>query len=471
MRDFEGLNLNEEVLRAVRDLEWRSPTPIQASAIPLIMAGEDVIGQAQTGTGKTGAFSIPLIQMMRTGGGIQGLVVVPTRELAQQVSEDFDALAKHAGQRSAAIYGGQSIGIQRKRIKEGVEIAVGTPGRLMDLMRQRILKLDGVRTVVLDEADRMLDMGFIEDISWILERTPRDRQTLLFSATIPPEIRGLAQKYMRSPKEVIVSHDELVVPQTEQVYYNVGRKNKLWLMCQILDRESPERALVFCQTKRMVRILAKRLRAYGYAVDEMHGDLRQNVRDKVLRRFKQGKIRILVASDVAARGLDIQDISHVINYDVPQDIEAYVHRIGRTSRMGKEGKAITFVTRVEMEQVRKIEDFARTSIEVEELPEARKEDTVRKVMDWEQEADPFGMVTFRINFGRRDGMKKLDLLNHISRKSRISEIDIGDIDVEEDHSLIQIHKGVAGRVVQVMNSSSIGAKKIEFEVESALTSS
>ncbi len=471
MAGFSELHLRQEVLRAVADLEWTSPTPIQQRAIPPIMEGADVMGQAQTGTGKTGAFSIPILHRIRPGQGVQALVVVPTRELAQQVSEDFDALAAHTGMRSVAIYGGQSVSVQKKALKAGAELAVGTPGRLMDLMRQRVLNLEGVNTVVLDEADRMLDMGFIEDISWILERTPKDRQTLLFSATMPPEIRGLARKYMDEPREVIVSRDELVVPQTEQVYYNVGRRNKVWLLCTILDAERAERVLVFCQTKKMVRILAKRLRAYGYSVDEMHGDLKQATRDKVLRRFKEGQVKVLIASDVAARGLDIENISHVVNYDVPQDIEAYVHRIGRTSRMGKEGKAVTFVTREEMDQVHKIEDFAKTTIDIEALPEARRDDTVRKVVDWDQEADHFGMVTFRVNFGQDDGMKKLDLLNHITRKARISEIDVGDITVEGDHSLVQVHKGVAAKVVNIMNAARIGAKPIEFRPADEATSS
>jgi len=462
--EFGSVVQDQRILRVIADLEWEEPTPVQEQVIPLARRGEDLMAQAQTGTGKTGAFAIPILEKLKENRRIQCLVLAPTRELAVQVAEDFSELGKHTNTRAVAIYGGQSINVQTDKIRRGAEIVVGTPGRLMDLMRRGELSFQGVRFLVLDEADRMLDMGFIDDIEWILQRVPNERQTMLFSATLPQPIRELAQRYMRSPKEIIISQDTLTVPQTEQVYINVGRKNKLWALCRIIDSERLERAMVFCSTKRMVDMLNHKLRAYGYSADAIHGDLSQALRDKVMTKFKSGKLRILIATDVAARGLDIEDVTHVINYDIPENPEDYVHRIGRTARAGKTGRAITFVSREEQHLVKAIESFGKTKIEQHEVPDSRGRDTVKRQLDLDEYADHFGMVPFVINIGKRDGVGLVDLIRFIERKTGIVEHLIGNVDVGGESSRIEIHKSVAFRAMKTLEQFSIQNKRVRLDL-------
>ena len=462
--EFGALVANEELGKALKDLGWEEPTPVQEQTIPLAREGRDVMSQAQTGTGKTGAFAIPIIEKLEKNKRIQCLVLTPTRELAIQVAGDFQELAKYSHVKSVPIYGGQSINVQTDKLRKGVEIVVGTPGRIMDLMRRRELSFDTVRFLVLDEADRMLDMGFIDDIEWILQRVPRERQTMLFSATLPDTIKQLAQRYMKSPKEVTISMESLTVPQAEQVYINVGRRNKLWALCRILDIEKPGLAMVFCSTKRMVDMLADKLRAYGYSADAIHGDLSQAARDKVMLKFRSGKLKILIATDVAARGLDIEDVTHVINYDIPGNPEDYVHRIGRTARAGKSGKAITFVSQDEAHLVRAIESFGRTKIAEHEVPESKGRDTVRRQLDLEEYADHFGMVKFRINLGRRDGVGMVDMLRFIERKTGIIEHLIGRIEIGDDSSTIEIHMSVAFRAMKGLEQYTMQNKRIVLDL-------
>jgi len=452
------------LLKATKELEWEEPTPVQEQVIPLAVAGQDLMAQAQTGTGKTGAFAIPIIGKLQENKRIQCLVLTPTRELAVQVAGDFGDLSKHTQIRTVAIYGGQSINVQTDKLKRGVEVVVGTPGRLMDLMRRGELSFDGVRFLVLDEADRMLDMGFIDDIEWILERVPKDRQTMLFSATLPEQIRELAQRYMRRPREIMVSQDSLTVPQTEQVYINVGRKNKIWALCRILDIEKPQLAMVFCSTKKMVDMLSHKLRAYGYAADGIHGDLSQASRDKVMGKFRSGKLRILIATDVAARGLDIPDVTHVINYDIPENPEDYVHRIGRTARAGKTGKAVTFVSKEEQHLVKAIESFGRTKIVQDEVPESMGRDTVKRQLDLDEYADHFGMVPFKVNVGKKDGVGLVDLIRFIERKTGIIEHLIGNVEVGEESSKIELHKSVAFRAMKSLEQFSIQNKRVRLDL-------
>lgn len=461
---FGTIVTNQEILRAMKDLEWDEPTPVQEQVIPLARAGNDLMAQAQTGTGKTGAFAIPIIEKLHKNKKIQCLTLTPTRELAIQVAGDFDDLAKYSGVKSVPIYGGQSINVQTDKIRRGVEIVVGTPGRLMDLMRRGELSFEGVRFLVLDEADRMLDMGFIDDIEWILQSVPKNRQTMLFSATLPDTIKGLAQRYMRKPKEVAISGESLTVPQAEQVYINVGRKNKLWALCRILDSEKPQLAMVFCSTKRMVDMLADKLRAYGYSADAIHGDLTQAARDKVMNKFRSGKLNILIATDVAARGLDIDDVTHVFNYDIPENPEDYVHRIGRTARAGKTGRAITFVSKEEQHLVKAIESFGRTKLEEHDVPNGQGRDTVKKQLDIEEYADHFGMVPFMINVGKKEGVGMLDLLKFIERKTGIIEHLIGRIEVGEDTSRIEIHKSVAFRAMKGLEQYSFQNKRVRIDL-------
>jgi len=462
--DFSSLVHDQNVLRAVKDQDWEEPTPVQEQVIPLAQANQDLMAQAQTGTGKTGAFALPIIGKLEKSRRIQCLVLVPTRELAMQVAGDFAELAKYSDVRSIAIYGGQSINVQTDKLRKGVEIVVGTPGRIMDLMRRGELSFEGVRFLVLDEADRMLDMGFIDDIEWILQSVPKNRQTMLFSATLPDAIKELARRYMRNPKEVMISQDSLTVPQAEQVYINVGRKNKLWALCRILDIEKPALAMVFCSTKKMVDMLAHKLRAYGYSADAIHGDLTQAVRDKVMQKFRSGKLRILIATDVAARGLDIEDVTHVINYDIPENPEDYVHRIGRTARAGKSGKAITFVGQQEQHLVKAIEMFGRTKLEEHDVPESQGRDTVKKQLDLEEYADHFGMVPFRINIGKRDGVGMVDLIRFIERKTGIIEHLIGTVEVGDESSRLDIHKSVAFRAMKGLEQYSIENKRVKIDL-------
>jgi ATP-dependent RNA helicase DeaD len=462
--DFSSLVHDQNVLRAIKDQEWEDPTPVQEQVIPLAKVNQDLMAQAQTGTGKTGAFALPIIEKLEKSRRIQCLVLVPTRELAMQVAGDFAELAKYSDVRSIAIYGGQSINVQTDKLRKGVEIVVGTPGRVMDLMRRGELSFEGVRFLVLDEADRMLDMGFIDDIEWILQSVPKNRQTMLFSATLPDAIKELARRYMRNPKEVIISQDSLTVPQAQQVYINVGRKNKLWALCRILDIEKPALAMVFCSTKKMVDMLAHKLRAYGYSADAIHGDLTQAVRDKVMQKFRSGKLRILIATDVAARGLDIEDVTHVINYDIPENPEDYVHRIGRTARAGKSGKAITFVGQQEQYLVKAIEMFGRTKLEEHDVPESQGRDTVKKQLDLEEYADHFGMVPFRINIGKRDGVGMVDLIRFIERKTGIIEHLIGTVEVGDESSRLDIHKSVAFRAMKGLEQYSIQNKRVKIDL-------
>lgn len=368
---FQELGLSEPLIRATVEMGFEETTPIQERAIPLVLSGRDVMGQAQTGTGKTAAFGIPMLERIeRNLENIQGLVVTPTRELAIQVAEELNTLGRFKGVRALPIYGGQDMGRQIKSLKGRPRIIVATPGRLMDHMRRRTIRLQQVSMVVLDEADEMLNMGFIGDIETILREVPAERQTLLFSATMPKPIQDLAKNYMQEPEFISIRPKEVTVPNTQQYYVQVQERQKFDILCRLLDMQPPELALVFGRTKRRVDELYEALGKRGYAAEALHGDLTQAKRDSVMRNFRQGTTEILVATDVAARGLDISGISHVYNFDIPQDPEGYVHRIGRTGRLGKPGLAITFVTPREMGHLRHIEDITRRKILPRSLPSA-----------------------------------------------------------------------------------------------------
>ncbi|MGZ4031081.1 MAG: DEAD/DEAH box helicase, partial [Tumebacillaceae bacterium] len=341
---FTELNLNKKILQAISEMGFEEPSPIQVQCIPRVLDGEDVIGQAQTGTGKTAAFGIPLIERVTSVKNVQTLILTPTRELAIQVAGELRKIAKYKRVRTLPIYGGQPIGSQIRALQQGVPVIIGTPGRVLDHLRRGTLKLDKLQTIVLDEADEMLDMGFIEDIESILKETPGDRQTLLFSATMPPEVQRLAARYMKSPSIVKINHGDVTVPLIEQVYYKVLERTKQESLSRIVDSEEVELGIIFCRTKRGVDELTEALISRGYLADGLHGDLSQAQRDRVMRKFRTNDIELLVATDVAARGIDVENVTHVINYDIPQDPESYVHRIGRTGRAGKRGLAVTLVT-------------------------------------------------------------------------------------------------------------------------------
>ncbi len=369
-KPFLELGISEEVLKAIDRLGFEQASPIQAESIPLLLGGRDIVGQSQTGSGKTAAFGIPAIEKVDTHKrAVQVLILCPTRELAVQVSEELHKLAFFKrGIHALPIYGGQSYDRQIYGLKQGAQIVIGTPGRLMDHMRRGTLRLDQVRMVVLDEADVMLDMGFREDIEFILQAVPGERQTVFFSATMPKPIQELIKKHARDPQSVRIEQKALTVPTVEQVYYEVDRRFKIELLTRLIDIHDLKLGIIFCNTKRMVDDLVEHLNAQGYSADRLHGDMSQALRDRVMNRFRKSGLEFLVATDVAARGIDVDDVQVVFNYDLPYDVEDYVHRIGRTGRAGRSGRAISFVAGREVFQIRNIERYTNTRIHRAKIP-------------------------------------------------------------------------------------------------------
>jgi ATP-dependent RNA helicase DeaD len=391
---FNDFGLSDQLIRALSDMGFEEATAIQDQTISKAMQGKDLIGQAQTGTGKTAAFGIPIIERADLQKDqIQAIVLTPTRELAVQVAEELNKIAQHKRVRAVPIYGGQDIGRQIKALKQKPQIIVATPGRFMDHMRRKTIRLQGIQAVVLDEADEMLNMGFIDDIKMILQEVPENRQTLLFSATMPKPIQEIAQKFMKDPEVIRVKSKEVTVPNIEQHYLEVPEKQKFDVLCRMLDIHSPELAIIFGRTKRRVDELSEALSKRGYGAEGIHGDLNQAKRDRVLSRFKGGNIDVLVATDVAARGLDISGVTHVFNFDMPQDSESYVHRIGRTGRAGKTGLAITFVTPREIDHLKIIEKLTKRKIVRQSIPslseaiEGQQKIAVDKLLEVAQEGD------------------------------------------------------------------------------------
>lgn len=367
---FDELNLSPQMLKAIHDMGFEEATPIQSQSIEVIKAGKDVLGQSQTGTGKTAAFGIPCLEKIDPNDRrLQALILCPTRELAIQVSEEFRKLLKYKEDlRVLPIYGGQPIDRQIIALKKGAQIVIGTPGRVMDHMKRRTLKMETVKMVILDEADEMLDMGFREDIELILQKTPEDRQTILFSATMPKGILDLTSKYQTDPAHVKIKHKELTVPSIDQAYIELREYNKLEVLARLIDVNNPELSIIFCNTKKRVDELVEQLQGRGYFAEGLHGDLKQQQRDVVMKKFRNKTLEILVATDVAARGIDVENIDIVFNYDLPQDEEYYIHRIGRTGRAGKSGKAYTFVVGREIYKLRDIMRYTKAKIERQKPP-------------------------------------------------------------------------------------------------------
>ena len=366
--DFTSLNLREEIVQAITELGYSEPTAIQAGIIPLMLTGTDVIGQAQTGTGKTAAFALPILNNFSHQKNPQALILAPTRELALQVADSMIEYGKHLNVRVLAVYGGQPYGPQIGGLKRGVDVVVGTPGRLIDLLERKVLDLSGIKTVVLDEADEMLNMGFIEDVETILGMTPPERQTALFSATMPPRIRSLANRFMREPQSVHIKRSTLTVSAIEQRYYLVHENEKTNALTRLFEIEPIHSALIFARTRAETATLANELVVRGIPAEAIHGDLDQYARERVLGRFRANQLKVLVATDVAARGLDIEDISHVFNYHLPDDAEVYIHRIGRTGRAGKTGIAITLLSPKEKRRLREVEALTKQPITKMDIP-------------------------------------------------------------------------------------------------------
>ncbi|MEN6460682.1 MAG: DEAD/DEAH box helicase [Syntrophomonas sp.] len=391
IQKFRDLGLKLELLHMIEKKGFEEPTPIQSRAIPPGLTGRDIMGQAKTGTGKTAAFGLPILNQIIPGDGLQALVVCPTRELAVQVSQEILFLGHELKVYTLPVYGGQSIEIQIRGLKRRPEIIVGTPGRLIDHMNRGTIRLSGLKYVVLDEADEMLDMGFLPDIKKILEQCPSKRQTFLFSATLEKEIRDLAYEFMQEPEEIMIESPELTVPLTKQYYYEVQPRHKIETICQVIDIAQPPVSLIFCRTKKGADQLARVLNKRGYAADALHGDMSQRERDNVMERFRKGNIEILTATDLAARGLDVDVVTHVINFDIPEDPDSYVHRIGRTGRAGRTGTAITLVEPGQIRTLRVIEKHIRTRINRQSLPasreavEHRQESLIKRVVQVSQQ--------------------------------------------------------------------------------------
>lgn len=436
--NFKEMPLDDRTQEALNEIDFEEPTEVQKESLDPSLEGNDMVVQARTGSGKTHSFLLPIFEELEGDSGIEAIVLTPTRELAQQVELEARKIGDHHGIRTLAVYGGASIQYQIDHLPKTSFVA-GTPGRVMDLMRRGELKLGDLDYFVLDEADRMLEMGFLDDIKWIINRTSNEKQVMLYSATMPNEIVKLAENYMNDPVKLKLSKDEISAKGVKQYYVSVGRKNKLSVLSSLLDNEGG-RYLVFCNTRKYTQILSERLRGVGYKAHPMHGDMSQSARTKTMNDYKDGEINILVSTDVASRGIDVENISHVINYDIPKYEKDYVHRIGRTGRLGKEGKAVTFVTKDEMEFLEKIEDFI--DMEIEKL-EVEDQGRVDHEIDYDHHSNIYGMVTFK--FRVNGDMTKWDLVKKMKSQG-IREDEVGKIEIEDDTGEIEVVKSKAERV-------------------------
>ena len=521
---FEEMGLSEEIQKAVRYMGFEEASPIQAKAIPAMISGIDLIGQAQTGTGKTAAFGIPLLEKVDPKlKKLQAIVLCPTRELAIQVADEIRNLSRYMhGIKVLPIYGGQDIVKQIRSLKSGTQIVIGTPGRVMDHMRRKTMKLDFVHTVVLDEADEMLNMGFREDIEFVLSGVPEERQTVLFSATMPKPIMEITKKFQNNAKVIKVTKKELTVPNIEQYYYDVKPKKKEEVLSRLLDIYSPRLSVVFCNTKKQVDLLVNALLGRGYFAAGLHGDMKQEQRDRVMQGFRTGKTEILVATDVAARGIDVDEVEAVFNYDLPQDDEYYVHRIGRTGRAGREGRAFSFVSGKEVYKLKEIQRYCKTKIYAQKIPSLNDVantkmenilDDVERVIeqedldmminaieervnnseftamdmaaaflkiccgmtednknteenDWEfgdTGAGEDGMVRLFINIGKKQRVRPGDILGAIAGESGMDGKLIGTIDMYDKYTFVEVPREYAREVLNAMKNVKIKGKTVAVE--------
>ncbi len=520
---FEELNIDERILRAIEDMGFEETSPIQTQAIPAVCEGIDVVGQAQTGTGKTAAYTIPML--MKIDPQIkkpQAIVLCPTRELAVQVAEEIRKLAKYMSDiKVLPVYGGQEIVRQIKSLKTGVQIIVGTPGRVMDHMRRKTVKFDNINMVILDEADEMLDMGFREDMETILTETPQDRQTVMFSATMPKAIMDIARNFQKDARVIKVVRKELTVSNIEQFYYEVRSKNKTEVLCRLIDIYNPRLSVVFCNTKRQVDELISELKGRGYFADGIHGDMKQQQRDRVMDDFRSGNVDILIATDVAARGIDVDDVDMVFNYDIPQDEEYYVHRIGRTGRAGRSGMALSFISGKEVYKLKDIERYCKTKILAKPVPSLddvkntkldnmfdkikqtieeggltdmvnlveehvnQEEytsmdmaaallkmligdtlDRVDEVEDFhfDMDRDDSRMVRLFINIGKKDKIKPSNILGAIAGESGMPGKLVGAIDMMDNYTFVDVPAIHAEKVLKAMNDNVlIKGRRVNME--------
>ena len=459
---FSAWDLNDEILAGLADIGWEFSTQVQKETIPIALSGKDVIGQARTGSGKTAAFGLPIMNACKPTGELQALILAPTRELANQVAEEMSNIQGKTGLIIQTVYGGTDLEKQARSLQAGVDIIVGTPGRVMDMTERGHIDLSKPDFFTLDEADRMLDMGFFPDIMWVIERMTNRRQTLLFSATFPQEIIDAANEFMNDPDFVMTNTEKLDIPPIDQYSVRIGRANKLWVVGRLLARMTDEdQTIIFTNTKRMVDLLVQRLKKHRFDVDGIHGDLSQNQRDKIISNFKDGNSKVVVATDVAARGIDVDGITLVINYDVPDDVDNYVHRIGRTGRIGRKGEAWALVGRDDIPQMNKISATHSLEIiesEVPELPDGVDRDPVKKQEDNAEAADVFGMVPIKLD---TTSLSKFSIVDQIVKSLKCSELAIGDIVISSDHTIVEVHNKHVSLAVRSLNSNGIGASIVE----------
>ena len=480
MSTFRELGLSEEVMQALDELGYTEPTAIQEQAIPELLAGHDVIGQAQTGTGKTAAFGLPLLQYLDPESQeTQAIVLTPTRELCIQVTQALRAYAEHVPIEVVAVFGGAPISAQQSRLRAGAHVVVATVGRMMDLISRRSLVLTSARYVVLDEADEMLDLGFIEDVEKILRLCPSGRQTGLFSATMPAPVVRLAEQYMYDPVTIKVTPKQLTVDAIEQAFVEVPAREKTDRLEAVLKEEEPEQAIIFCRTKIGAARLDEQLRGRGLRVKALHGDMTQGARDGVMIAFKEHNLPLLVATDVAARGLDIEHVTHVINYDLPNNTEIYVHRIGRTGRVGRTGRAITFVTPAQRDEISTIEREAKVAIgeweppaeRIEHAPRPRRrehEPPTEKAAAPPHEAPPGdGHVKLFVNRGKRSGITDIDIRWALTEGAVIPEASIGEVRVLERFSFVDLDAGEAEQALERLDGTKLKGKQIRVEYAKA----
>ena len=455
-------------MQGISSLEWECLTEVQRDTIPLARSGRDVIGQARTGSGKTAAFGIPILERCQPTGNLQGLILAPTRELAQQVAEEMNILQGESGLSIMTVYGGTDLEKQAKGLDAGVDIIIGTPGRVMDMSERGHLDLASVQVFCLDEADRMLDMGFLPDILWILERTTAREQTLLFSATFPQEILDAANEFTNNPEFVMTNEEELDVPPIDLYKISIGRANKLWALGRLLARMGEDdQCIIFCNTKRMVDLAVQRLQKHRFDVAGLHGDLKQNQRERILDNFREGNVTTIVATDVAARGIDIDGITLVVNYDVPSDIDSFIHRIGRTGRIGRHGEAWSLVSKDDAPQMSKIIATYNLDIletDAPELPEGIERDPVKKQDDFGENADVYGFVSIRLSANAAQLGSPLQIASWFEEHLRCDSLAIGDVRFEGESTVVSIHSSKLGLAMKAINMHPFGSQKVEAEV-------
>ena len=470
MSIFKKWKLESNIYDAIESRGWTEPTEIQLDSIPLARKGRDIVGQAKTGSGKTAAFGIPILEKCECKGIPQSIILCPTRELAVQVAEELEILQGKKGLQIIPIYGGTDIEKQSKILKNGCDIVVGTPGRVIDMAKRGHLNLEQISIFCLDEADRMLDMGFFPDILWIIEKMPNRNQNLLFSATFPDEVLNITDEIMVDAEHVMSDDLEVEIPEINLYAVKIGRANKLWVLGRIITNMSEEgQMLIFSNTKRMVDVIVERLGKFSMRAIGIHGDMPQKKRENILNKFKSGDEKILVATDVAARGLDVDGITVVVNYDLPDDTEAFVQRIGRTGRMGKKGDAWSLVSKEDKGNLQKISSTWGLEIpyvETPELPNGITKDPVRKRDDWDEVADSFGMVKINLQI-RGDESTKRELSDWIASQAKIPEIIIGEISQREHDTEVEVHVSKVAYVIDVIKAREYNGRKLKPEIMEA----